>query len=68
MVRVRFKKYGASTALGEFGPGTIARVSEALAAHFVVELAVAEYLAPPTEAASEAPIVAQTIRGRGKRK
>lgn len=46
MTRVRFIKYGASTAVGEFGPDTIARVSEALAAHFVKDLGVAEYLDP----------------------
>jgi len=55
MTRVRFIKYGASTAVGEFGPGTIARVSEAMAAHFVKDLGVAEYLAAPPPAAAPPP-------------
>jgi hypothetical protein len=70
MTRVRFTKYGASTAVGEFGPGTTARVSDALAAHFVKELGVAEYL-QPVRVAEPAPVVepaAAPGKGKGKRK
>lgn len=68
MIRVRFIKYGASTAFGEFGPGTIARVSEALGAHFVRELGVAEYLVETAAPAAEPALEPIPPARKGRRK
>ena len=57
MIRVRFTKFGATTAFGEFGPGTIARVSEALAAHYVKDLGIAEYVEAPAPVAAPAELI-----------
>jgi hypothetical protein len=68
MTRIRFTKYGACTACGEFGPGTIARLSPALAKHLVDDLKVAEYL-HAVPAPVPAPVVeAEPVARKGKRK
>lgn len=72
MTRIKFTKYGACTACGEFGPGTVARLSPALARHLVHDLKVAEYLqpvAPPAIVAPAAPVqIHQYVIRKGKRK
>lgn len=55
MTRIRFNKYGACTAIGNFEPGTIARVSEAMAKHLVDEIRVAEYVEAPVPAPEPQP-------------
>ncbi len=67
MTRIKFTKYGACTACGEFGPGTVARLSPALARHLVEDLRVAEYLPAPTAPPVSSPEPA-TVQKKGKRK
>lgn len=61
MVQIRFIKFGANSQFGSFEPGNTMRCAQALAAHLVDELQVAEYMAPkaPTAVASEAKPVAE---------
>jgi hypothetical protein len=63
MTRIRFTKYGACTAFGEFGPGTIGQFPPALARHLVEELKVAEYIQAP----APEPIAEPVVR-KGRRK
>ena len=44
MTRVKFIRYGSSTACGNFQPGDLFSCGEALAKHFVDDLKVAEYV------------------------
>ena len=67
MTRIKFTKYGACTACGEFGPGTVARLSPALARHLVEDLRVAEYLQAPVAPPVIVPEPAPAPK-KGKRK
>jgi hypothetical protein len=50
MKRVKFTGFGANSAIGGFGPGDFATVSDELAQHLVEEAGVAKYDTPPAGA------------------
>ena len=72
MKPIKFTKFGANTAIGGFGPGDIARVSDALAQHLVDEAGVAKYIeaaapaTPPPTPAEPATVPEARKRGRAK--
>jgi hypothetical protein len=58
--KIKFTRQGATAMTGNFGPGTIARVSAAFAFHLVEELGVARYddIPEPPPAPDPAPAIA----------
>lgn len=74
MTPVKFTTFGASSAIGGFGPGDVARVSDALARHLVEEIKVARYVEVPSAAAPlppppvEVPAEPPEPRKRGRNK
>lgn len=66
MVKIKFKMFGANSAIGGFAPGDTMRCGEALAQHFV-DTGVAvfdEVAAKPVETPVEAPLA--TRRNKAK--
>ena len=56
MKQIRFTRQGASTAVGSFAPGDLARVDDALADHLVNEADVAEFVQAQAVAPKPAPV------------
>jgi hypothetical protein len=50
MRAIKFNRGGSNTMLGNFGPGDVARCSDALARHLVDEVRVARYAEPVAQA------------------
>lgn len=65
LTQIKFRQCGHCTAVGNFAPGDIARVSAALARHLVEEARVATYSMP---AAPAAPVEARPAPRKRKGK
>lgn len=67
MKRIKFTGFGANSAIGGFGPGDTASVSDEMAEHFVNEAKVARYLeatAPAQSAQTQQATSATAKRGK----
>lgn len=64
--QIRFKANGCCSAIGNFEPGDVARIDDALAAHLVDEAKVADYVATPKTA--DQPEPAPRVEPRAKLK